>query len=320
MIGASLGIDIGGHGVKGVVLDEDRRVVASVRRDIQGPAGRNIDAVESLVAEVATALDGEARALGIEPERRVGCGIPGFHDRRAGLLRASPNFPGWEDQPVARRLEDRLGRPVVTENDANCALLGEAWAGAARGHDDVVLLTLGTGVGAGFLVGGHVLRGAHGAGGEGGHITLYPGGRPCGCGQRGCLEAYASGPAFVETAKESFWEEGLKGGLPARSAAALFDLLGANPNEPQWLARAVERYAMDLAQGIVTLIHLFQPEAIVLGGGLARALPRFRTTLESTIRSRSIPACLGAALPVREAVLDEPGAVGAAALASGFGA
>lgn len=319
MMGSAIGIDIGGHGVKGVVIDEERRVIASARREISDREQRGIDAVEDRVAEVVRELDSAARAAGVEPERRIGCGIPGFHDRRSGLLRASPNFPGWEDQPVARRLEARIGRPVVSENDANCALLGEAWAGVARGHSDVVMLTLGTGVGAGFLVEGRLLRGAHGAGAEGGHLCLYPGGRRCGCGQSGCLEAYASVTGLLETTREAFWEAGKKGPLPSREPAVLFQMAAEEGAQHPWLVSAVERFAGDLAQGLASLVHLFQPEVIVLGGGLSRSFGRFQGPLEERLRSRTIPACLAGALPIRPAGAEESGAIGAAALSLGFG-
>jgi glucokinase len=313
----ALGLDIGGHGVKGVLVDGEGRVLKEERRDIPSAKDRGVDAVFGRVVELVGAL-----AQGLPTVPPIGCGVPGFHDHRSGLLRASPNFPEWVDLPVARLLAEKTGAPVVVENDANCAVLGEAWCGAARGAHDVVLLTLGTGVGAGFLTGGVLVRGARGAGAEGGHLALYPGGRRCGCGQHGCLETYASGPGLVATAKEAFHEGGGAGKPPFRTAEDVFAALPRNPEEDHWARRAVRRFALDLAQGLASLVHIFSPEVIVLGGGLARALPRFRGDLEDGLRDRSIAACLGDALPVRAAELAEAGAVGAAwaALSSGEGA
>lgn len=307
MDAVAIGVDIGGHGVKGALVADDGTALRSARRDIPEAQDRGVravlDRVVDLVAELGSGL---ARPV------PVGCGVPGFHDHRAGLLRASPNFPEWVDLPIQRMLRERIGAPVAVENDANCAVLGEAWCGSARGLQDVVLLTLGTGVGAGFLTGGTLVRGARGAGGEGGHLILYPGGRKCGCGRNGCLETYASGPGLVVTAREAWFEAGEKGKPGCKTAEDVFAALPADPEIDHWARRAVTRFAQDLAQGLVSLVHIFAPEAIVLGGGLAAALPRFREPLETCLRARSIPACLGDALPIRAASLQEAGTIGAA--------
>lgn len=296
-IGAALGLDIGGHGVKAARLSADGEVLAQQVAPIGDASGRSIEAVEALVAGLVADLD----PSGALP---VGVGVPGFHDRTTGLLRQSPNFPGWEDQPVGERLADVLGRPVRTENDANCALLGEAWSGAARGVRDVVMLTLGTGVGSAFLVGGTLLTGARGAGAEAGHLTIHPGGRPCGCGRRGCLEAYASGPALLVTAREE--------GGEALSASPVF--AASRAGEP-WAVAAVERYCSDLADGLVALIHVFSPGAIVLGGGVSGGFDTFARRVEELVEERAIPACLAGVLPLRRAALGaNGGAVGAASL------
>jgi glucokinase len=296
----AVGVDIGGHGVKAVrvtVSGEllDRAVVA-----LAGPRERGIDHVEATVEALVTELD-PSRTL------PVGVGIPGFHDHTADVLRQSPNFPGWENQPVGRRLRDRLGVRVATENDANCALLGEAWIGAAAGIRNVAMLTLGTGVGSGFLVGGTLLTGARGAGAEAGHILLHRGGRLCGCGRRGCLEIYVSGPGFAETGRE---ERGT-----ADPPLTPEDIFAAAEAGEAWAQRAVARFCSDLADGLVQIVHLVSPAAIVIGGGVAGAFPRFAPAVERLLEERAIPACLAGCLPLRAASLGgEAGAVGAARL------
>jgi len=296
-IEAALGLDIGGHGVKAARVGRDGEVLEQRVAPIANADGRAIEAVEALVAELAAGLDPSGRLP-------VGVGVPGFHDRRTGLLRQSPNFAGWEDQPVAERLESLLDRPVRTENDANCALLGEAWTGAAKGARDVVMLTLGTGVGSGFLVDGRLLTGARGAGAEAGHITIHRGGRLCGCGRRGCLEAYASGPALLVTAREE--------GGEAPSASPVF--AASRAGEP-WAQATVERYCSDLADGLAQLIHVFSPEAVVLGGGVSGGFDTFAPRVEVLLGERAIPACLAGVLPLRRASLGSiAGAVGAASL------
>lgn len=310
---AAIGIDVGGHGVKAALVDADGALLRYEVSPIDSLGERSVDAVEERIEALV-------RDLAAGESLPVGVGVPGFLDRRSGLLRRSPNFPGWADVPVADRLRERLGSEVVVENDANAALVGECWRGAAVGLSNVVLLTLGTGLGTGFLVEGRLLRGATGAGAEGGHIALYPGGRKCGDGQRGCFEQYVSGPGLVQTAQEAWEEEGRSGRCPAKTAREVFEAEvahgGADPE--LWASRGIERFALDLALGLVPLVHLFSPEAIVIGGGLSAALPRFGPPAEAALRKKAIAACLGDALPLRPAELGESaGAVGAAGLALG---
>ena len=287
---------------------------------------RIIPAEQALIAEdrrdakeLLTELRADARELGCESAQTlpIGAGIPGFHDRVEGVLRASPNFPGWVDLPVGRRLSELLGVEVAVENDANCSLLGEVFAGIARGARDVVLLTLGTGVGTAFLVDGTLVRGARGAGAEGGHIAIYPGGRRCGCGLRGCLEVYASGSGLVETASEAWAEEGASGAFPADGAIDVFaaEAEAGGPQPEHWASRGIERWCLDLAMGLAPLIHVFSPEILVLAGGISGAIDRIRDPIGEALAKRCIPACLGDLLPIRAATLgDFAGAVGAASM------
>lgn len=316
---AAIGLDLGGHGVRGVLIDVAGNLLADVRGEIDGVEERGLDAVEELIVAVVGDLRDEAKESGLADPTSlpVGAGIPGFHDHVAGVLRSSPNFPGWENLSVADRLAAALNTRVVVENDASCALLGEVLAGAAKGCRDVVLLTLGTGVGGGFLVDGHLLRGARGAGAEAGHVAIYPGGRRCGCGQRGCLEAYASGPGLVQTARESWAEEGGEGPCPAEAAIDVFaaEAEAGGPQPELWASRAIERWCLDLGMGLAPMVHLFSPEAIVLAGGVSGAIGRIREPIEVALKARTIDACLGDALPIRAAGLgDLAGAIGAASL------
>lgn len=301
---ASLGFDVGGHGVRGALVCAAGQVREWRELPIDGADGRGVSAVEERIARIAAELDPD----GALP---AGIGLPGFFDRRAGVLVASPNFPEWVDVTVSARLRGLLGRPVEVDNDANCAALGEAWAGAAAGLQDVLLVTLGTGVGTGILSGGRMVRGHRGAAGEGGHVVIHPGGRRCGCGRRGCLEAYASGPGLVLSAGEE-WAASPDGDAPL-SAAAVFE---ADAAGAAFAGRAIERWCGDLAAGLATLVHVLSPEAIVLGGGVAGAWDRFAGLLERELLGAAIPACLGSALPLRRAALGRrAGAVGAAGLA-----
>lgn len=310
---AAIGLDLGGHGVRGVVIDGSGAVLAEARAWIEEEEGRDLDSVEGMLCDLVQELQEEVGADALP----VGVGIPGFHDHVAEVLRGSPNFPGWEDVDVRARLEARLGTAVQVENDANCALLGEVFAGAARGCNDVLLLTLGTGVGTGLMTGGTLIRGARGAGAEGGHVPIYPGGRKCGCGNRGCLEAYASANGLVATAHDAWAEEGGEGRCPAEEAIDVFtaEAEAGGPQPELWASRAIERWCLDLAMGISALVHVLSPERIVLAGGISGAMTRIREPIETELIRRAIPACLGDALPLRAALLgDLAGAIGAASL------
>jgi glucokinase len=293
-----------------VLVNRDGEVLASAETKIEGEEDRTVDRVENRIVELVGQLEPQA-----VPGLPVGLGIPGFQDRVAGVVRVSPNFPDWVDVPVGDRLGRRLGRAVVVENDANCALLGEAWVGAARGLSDVVLLTLGTGIGTGFLVGGSLVRGVRGAGGEGGHLVIHPGGRTCGCGQQGCLEAYGSGLGLVETAGR-IWGDRDVGKDPAPVSARGLFLLQAQGSP--LAEEAMAQWCEDLGRGIAALVHVFSPAAVVLAGGMARHFDQFETSLTRAVTRHGIPTCLVGVLPLRRGLLGPlAGAVGAAAAGMG---
>ncbi len=300
----AVGVDVGGHGVKAVRVDAEGSVVGRWSDHDPSPEGRSVAAVLDRVAR-------GIEALAPAPRAAVGVAVPGFFDTRSRVVRSSPNFPDWVDVPLQSLLEDRLGRPVIVDNDANAAVAGEAWVGAARGLRDVVMLTLGTGVGTGFLVNGRVVRGARGGAAEGGHVVIQTGGRRCGCGRYGCLETYASGPGLTATAAEVWRHE--RRADPPGTAARVFELLAAGDEEAE---TAVGTFVDHLARGITVLLHVFAPEAVVLGGGVATSLEAFRADLEERVRALAIPATAADVFPLRAAALGtSAGAVGAARLA-----
>jgi len=306
-----IGIDLGGHGVKGALVSGSGELITEENTPLD-PGDRELEVVEpkikALVERLQESHPGAAGAA-------VGVGIPGFLEGDGKVLRSSPNFPGWEDLSIQARLEALLGQPVEVENDANCAVLGEHWAGAGRGCDNLLLVTLGTGVGTGVLSGGRLLAGARGLGAEGGHLALYPGGRRCGCGQRGCLEAYASGPGLATTAMEAWQEEGRTGKCPAATAIEVFaaETEAGGPDAEHWASRAIERYCLDLAQGIAGMVHLLAPRMVLLGGGISGAFVRIGPSVEEALNKRCIPAFREEGLALRPAALgDASGAYGAA--------
>ena len=253
------GIDVGGTKFLGVVLDDDGTVVVEARR----PTPRGPDAVISGLAEFAREL-GDFDSLGI--------GVPGLVTR-TGVLRAAPNLVSVAELEVGPRVSAALGRSVSVDNDATCAALAEWQLGAARGADDVVMVTLGTGIGGGIIAGGRLQRGTNGFAGEIGHMVVDPEGPPCPCGRRGCWERYASGSGLARLAREA---------AVGRRVDRVVELAGGDPElvrgeHVQAAAResdvralaVIDTFGRWVAIGLANLANVLDPAMFVLGGGLA---------------------------------------------------
>ncbi len=259
----TVGVDLGGTkclavAIEGGVVVDERRVAT--------PEGE--PALLDAVAGAATEVLGAGDVTG------VGVGVPGLVDR-AGVLRFAPNLPGVVDLDIKSELEDRLGLAVRVDNDATCAAWGERQVGAAQGYRDVILVTLGTGIGGGIVAGGALLRGANGFAGEFGHMVVDPDGPPCPCGQRGCWERFASGGGLGRLAQQAAADG---------RATRVLDLAGGEPSlvrgeHVTQAAAAGDAEALALlaelgwwvALGLANLANAFDPQAFVLGGGLIEA-------------------------------------------------
>ena len=239
------GIDVGGTKFLGVVVDEHGDVLVEKREPT--PKGS---------ANVMAGLASFAESIG--PYDTLGVGVPGLVTR-TGVLRAAPNLVGTFELPVRDMLQERLGHAVEVDNDATCATLAEWTLGAARGFDDIVLVTLGTGIGGGMVMGGRLQRGVNGFAGEIGHMVVQPEGPDCVCGRRGCWERYASGRGL----------QMLAGGRTGE------DVVNAARSGDADSIAVIETFARWVAIGLVNLTNLLDPACIVLGGGLAAASDMF---------------------------------------------
>lgn len=187
----SIGVDLGGTNLRAAVVQEDGKLVEKISGST--PIGSSPEpAIEDMVRSIKTLQERH----GAEGMVGVGVGVPGFIRMKEGVIAGWNNRPAFNGYPVRDQIEKRLGKKVILENDANAAALGEKWMGAGRDVDDLVLLTLGTGLGGGIIIGGRILHGYMGMAGELGHITISPNGNPCGCGNCGCLEKHASATAI----------------------------------------------------------------------------------------------------------------------------
>ena len=192
-VGCWVGVDVGGSKVLAGVVDQTGAVVRSVRRSTPGPLA-GAEAVEDAVVDAVTSVAGEDRVAAI------GVAAAGFVDREGARVVFAPHLP-WRGEDVRARLQERFTAPVLLDNDATCAAHAEAAYGAGRGASSMLLVTLGTGIGGGLVLGGRVWRGHHGMSGEFGHMQVVPDGAPCECGRRGCWEQYCSGNALVRVAR-----------------------------------------------------------------------------------------------------------------------
>ena len=192
----SIGVDLGGTNLRAAAISKDGKILDKVSVDTNAAGGR-----EAVLTDIVNSITGLRAKQAGNRLAGVGIGVPGFILLEKGFILGSNNLPYLEDFPVRDEIEKRLGTPVILENDANAAALGEKWMGTGHNVDDLVLLTLGTGVGGGIISNGRVLHGFLGMAGELGHITVVPNGNPCGCGNIGCLEKHASATAVEAMAK-----------------------------------------------------------------------------------------------------------------------
>lgn len=288
----AVGVDVGGTKIEAALVDRSGTELARKRVDSPREREALLQVCAALVREVA----GDAVLAG------VGFSIPGSLDPRTGILRNAPNMPHLAGRPFGADLAARLPWPVVLENDANCLALSERAFGAARGRDHVCGIILGTGVGSGVIIGGRLLTGAHGLASEIGHVPLFDHAVRCACGRTGCVEAFLSGPAHVRRYRAAGGDPG-DGGAEVVFARA----------DTEAIARRVVMESMQLfVRLVVALVDLYDPEIVVLGGGLSHQ-PGFYA--QSRAIEPMLPATASAPAIVPAERGDASGKLGAAALA-----
>lgn len=293
--GVILGVDIGGTAVKLGMVDREGRVLTSMEQSVSFDNYRT-----PIMTTVVKAVDAFLQKTGMDPEG-IGVSATGQIDSRKGIVAGvGGNFPGWEGAVIGPVLSERFGRKVTVANDANCMCLGEAWVGAARGYSDVIGITIGTGVGGGIITGGRLLEGARGLAGEIGHMEVHAGdGIPCGCGARGCYEKYASTTALVEAAKELDPELG--------NGRVIFERA---ENGDQKVQDLISRWIDEIVYGLMSLVYIFNPQIIVIGGGVSAQEELLIRPIREKILSKSMPA-MREGLAVKAAALrNDAGLVG----------
>ncbi|TGK04989.1 ROK family protein [Leptospira semungkisensis] len=262
-----LGMDIGAQSVKACLTNQEGSLLYQCDRKT-GPETDNKEFLSLLEDSVSEIL-----RFSKEPIASIGIGSPGPIDKENGILVSSANLPKLKNVPLVSHLKNTFRIPVYYDNDANCAALGEYWFGSGKNSPNLIVLTLGTGLGGGWILEGKLFDGYKGNSLEVGHTTIRPGGALCGCGQRGCIEAYFSASGFSSRYQE-------KTGKILSSVESLFEEEEkGDPSSKQILEEGIEA----LAETIRNLIHLFNPECIVLSGGIAKSYSKFGKRLENRV-------------------------------------
>jgi glucokinase len=280
----TIGIDLGGTNIAAGIVDENMNIVS--KGSIPTNLPRSAEKIISDMAQIALDLAKEAN-IPMEEIKWVGVGTPGTANSDTGIIEYSNNLR-FENVPMVKMLEEKLGRKVYIENDANAAAYGEFKAGAAKGSDSAVIITLGTGVGGGIIIDGRVLHGFNFAGAELGHSVIVYGGRECSCGRKGCWEAYASATGLanmtkeaMETHKDSVMWQIVKGDLSLVNGKTAFDAKRAGDKAG---SEVVDSYIEYLGCGLVNVINVFQPEVLCIGGGICKEGDNLLKPLEAIIK------------------------------------
>lgn len=271
----AIGVDLGGTNLRAAAIDRSGRMLDKISGTTNFSEGR-----EAVLGDIVSAIVKMREKHGATGLTGIGVGVPGFIRLKEGFITGSNNLPYLENFPVRDEISRRLGTLVVLENDANAAALGEKWIGAGRDVDDLVLLTLGTGIGGGIISGGHVLRGAVGMAGELGHITVVPDGNPCGCGNRGCLEKHASATAVTAMARmlhlgedvtsKDVYELAQQRGELGEKARMVWNIMGES-----------------LGIALAMLVNTFNFPLYLLSGGMLPAWEFFEPEMLRTLERRS---------------------------------
>jgi len=310
-----VGIDLGGTNIAvGCVAEDGTKVhglVSEPTRADLGPDGvvaRMVETAQRSIALLEKEVPG-AQVTG------VGIGAPGPLDFHRGIVLLAPNL-GWKDMPLRDRIREGLGRPAALDNDANCAALGEWWQGAAKGSDHALAVTIGTGIGGGVILNGKIYHGASDCAGELGHTTIDMDGRRCACGNYGCLEAYASGPAIALRATEALsfgFDSSLTtrvgGDLTKITAQTVYDAAAEGDELALDVVRDTASY---LGAGIANFLNIFNPQVVVVCGGVTAAGERLFGPMQREVARRAFKPAVAACRIVPGILPGSAGVIGAA--------
>ena len=312
-----IGIDVGGTNVKIALVDGEGKIIYSNSVPTYAQMGYEytVNNIKQAIKDLMKETNTEAKDI-----QGIGFDFPGQVDCKTGVVKLAPNIPGWVNVPIAQMIEEEFNIPTRIDNDVRCAALGELKFGAGRGCENFVCITVGTGIGSGLVINGKVVRGAANAAGELGHIKLQMEDGPlCGCGDSGCLEAFASGPSIVAMAQEY-----LKGGKSAKFR----ELAGDGEITPYIVAKAAEagdpvakrifeKMGYYIGMGLTSVINLLNPEKIIIGGGVAECGELLLDPIRRTINDRAMKVQRESVEIVPAELGNSAGVIGASMLVEG---
>jgi len=305
-----LAVDLGGTNLRFALVSGDGVVLTRSRRSTKGQEGA-ARTLEKIYEGIAEMLDEARRGV-----RGIGIGSPGPLDSRRGVVLETPNIPGWRNIKLKALVEKRFGLPCKVENDANCAALAEHWVGAGRGVRDMLHYTLGTGIGGGAIVNGQLVQGKDFAGGELGHVTVEPDGLVCGCGNPGCVEAYASAKGIVRrfearlrAGEQSVLLEDWRAGRTQITARAIQEAVKQGDGLAQEVVRETGRY---LGIAVASMVSVFNPSVVSFSGGVARFGRALFDPMRAEVRRRAFRSMTRGLRMVRSRLGDNAGVIGAA--------
>lgn len=282
-----IGVDLGGTYIKNAVLDRDGNILLKSKIETGEDASPEI-----IVEHIVEDIDNCIAKLQIKKEDIMGVGVgsPGVMDSREGIVYFSPNLPLWRNVPLKSMIRAKTGLPTVINNDANAAAFGEHWKGAGQGAANMLLYTLGTGIGGGVIINHKLYAGTEGYGGELGHITVDPNGYPCGCGNHGCLEALASVTSLLRRARQGI-ENGVDTSLTAdleNNNLSGLTITNAARNGDTFAIELLAETGRALGIAAASMINVFNPEIILYGGGLSGAGDLILLPLINEAKKRSL--------------------------------
>lgn len=272
----SIGVDLGGTNLRAAAVDQAGRQLGK-----QAGSVRLRESREAVVRDIVAAIQALRERFGVAQLAGAGVAVPGFIRIQDGVVANSSNLPSLEGFPLRDEIGGKLGTPVILENDANAAALGEKWLGAGRDASDLILLTLGTGIGGGIILNGQIMRGRDGMAGEFGHMTVFPDGNPCGCGNTGCLDKHASATAISTMARLLQLGENL-------TSEEVYRIATEGSGEDAHKAKRIfERMGVALGIAIGNLVNVFNVRLVLLSGGPLPAWDLFAPSMFAEARQRS---------------------------------
>lgn len=308
-----IAVDLGGTQIRAALCDPSGQIYKRVARPTKAQEGP-----PAVQARIFQTIGEAAEGINLEDVAGIGIGAPGPLDPTTGTILEAPNLPGWTNVPLRNLVSAHFGKPTFLGNDANVAGLAEATYGAARGIKDLIYLTISTGIGSGIISEGRMVLGARGLAAEAGHTIIKPDGPKCGCGNRGCLESFASGPSItrdvvarLKAGKASKITKLVGGDLSKVDARIINEAAGAGDKLAVNAFRRAGRY---LGLGITNLLHLFNPRMVVLGGSVTKAGPLLFDPMWEMLRAKAMPGYLDGLAIVPAALGDDVGLLGALAL------